>query len=137
MKVRGIGASNAERIGRLVGISDQLLRNGAMAQQQLASLRAIQPIEPMDAREIDRESRAAWEAIAEECGERRGLAGIIARTYLVCRDLQKYAATGRVRRWMLLRVPALIAAAVDRSYGMAVMGWELPPLLLAYVVIDH
>lgn len=75
--------------------------------------------EPMDAREIDREARGIWENIAEEFGDRRGLAGVIARTYLLARDLQRFADGARVKRDTLLSVPKFLYNVLARSRGMA------------------
>lgn len=74
---------------------------------------------PMDAREMDREVRAIWENIAEEYGDRRGMAGLIARTYMLGRAYQRYAAAGHVSTEVLLAVPRFLYNIIARSRGMA------------------
>ncbi len=71
----------------------------------------------MDARDLDREARAVWENVAEAAGDRRGLAGMVARTYGLCRDLQRIAGGGRVRFHTLMGVVDLLARVVRNSYG--------------------
>ena len=81
-------------------------------------VRAAHPPQPMDARDIDREARAVWEVVAEAAGDRKGLPGIVARTYNLCRDLQRAAASGRVRFHVLMSVVDLFARVVRSSCAL-------------------